>query len=68
MPFRELSIITSKANDSSQNPGIKREDFQMILSSTGLINAMNFVKSAFEDADTIYMVEIGARFKKTKRQ
>jgi GTP-binding protein Era len=44
------------------------EDFQMILSDTpGIIkpmkcreSMMNFVKSAFEDADVlIYMVEIG---------
>jgi GTPase Era involved in 16S rRNA processing len=56
-------------NDSSQNPwDRKREDFQMILSDTpGIIkpayemqaSMMNFVKSAFEDADIlIYMVEI----------
>ena len=66
-----LSIITSKAQTTRHRiMGIVNgEDFQMILSDTpGIIkpayemqeSMMNFVKSAFEDADVlIYMVEIG---------
>jgi GTP-binding protein Era len=63
-----LSIITSKAQTTRHRILIVNgEDFQMILSDTpGIIagimkeSMMNFVKSAFEDADVlIYMVEIG---------
>jgi GTP-binding protein Era len=42
----------------SDTPGIIKPAYEMQASM------MNFVKSAFEDADIlIYMVEIGARFK-----
>jgi len=66
-----LSIITSKAQTTRHRilGIVNGEDFQMILSDTpGIIkpayemqeSMMNFVKSAFEDADVlIYMVEIG---------
>jgi GTP-binding protein Era len=66
-----LSIITSKAQTTRHRilGIVNGEDFQMILSDTpGIIkpayemqaSMMNFVKSAFEDADIlIYMVEIG---------
>ena len=67
----KLSIITSKAQTTRHRSlGIVNgEDFQIVLSDTpGIIkpayqlqeNMMDFVKSAFEDADVlIYMVEIG---------
>ncbi len=66
-----LSIITSKAQTTRHRilGIVNGEDFQMVLSDTpGIIkpayemqeSMMNFVKSAFEDADIlIYMVEIG---------
>ena len=66
-----LSIITSKAQTTRHRilGIVNGEDFQMILSDTpGIIkpayelqaSMMEFVKSAFEDADVlIYMVEIG---------
>lgn len=66
-----LSIITSKAQTTRHRilGIVNGEDFQVILSDTpGIIkpayemqeSMMNFVKSAFEDADIlIYMVEIG---------
>ena len=66
-----LSIITSKAQTTRHRilGIVNGEDFQMVLSDTpGIIkpayemqeSMMNFVKSAFEDADVlIYMVEIG---------
>ncbi len=66
-----LSIITSKAQTTRHRilGIVNGEDFQVILSDTpGIIkpayemqaSMMNFVKSAFEDADVlIYMVEIG---------
>lgn len=67
----KLSIITSKAQTTRHRilGIVNGEDFQMILSDTpGIIkpayqlqeSMMEFVKSAFEDADVlIYMVEIG---------
>ncbi|MEY4964133.1 MAG: hypothetical protein RLZZ323_1452 [Bacteroidota bacterium] len=66
-----LSIITSKAQTTRHRilGIVNGEDFQLVLSDTpGIIkpayemqeSMMNFVKSAFEDADVlIYMVEIG---------
>ncbi|WP_306353199.1 GTPase Era [Flavobacterium sp. '19STA2R22 D10 B1'] len=66
-----LSIITSKAQTTRHRilGIVNGEDFQVILSDTpGIIkpayelqsSMMDFVKSAFEDADIlIYMVEIG---------
>ncbi|MFT3793785.1 GTPase Era [Flavobacterium sp.] len=66
-----LSIITSKAQTTRHRilGIVNGEDFQAVLSDTpGIIkpayemqeSMMNFVKSAFEDADVlIYMVEIG---------
>ncbi|WP_035141872.1 GTPase Era [Flavobacterium daejeonense] len=66
-----LSIITSKAQTTRHRilGIVNGEDFQMVLSDTpGIIkpayemqeSMMDFVKSAFEDADVlIYMVEIG---------
>ena len=66
-----LSIITSKAQTTRHRilGIVNGEDFQMILSDTpGIIkpayelqaSMMDFVKSAFEDADVlIYIVEIG---------
>ena len=68
-----LSIITSKAQTTRHRilGIVNGDDFQMILSDTpGIIkpayemqkSMMNFVKSAFEDADVlIYMVEIGEK-------
>jgi GTPase len=68
-----LSIITSKAQTTRHRilGIVNGDDFQVILSDTpGIIkpayemqeSMMNFVKSAFEDADIlIYMVEIGER-------
>jgi len=67
----KLSIITSKAQTTRHRilGIVNGEDFQVILSDTpGIIkpayelqaSMMDFVKSAFEDADLlIYMVEIG---------
>lgn len=69
----KLSIITSKAQTTRHRilGIVNGEDFQMILSDTpGIIkpayqlqeSMMDFVKSAFEDADVlIYMVEIGEK-------
>ena len=69
----KLSIITSKAQTTRHRMlGIVNgEDFQMILSDTpGIIkpayelqaSMMDFVKSAFEDADIlVYMVELGEK-------
>jgi GTP-binding protein Era len=64
-----LSLLLQKHKQRHRILGIVNgEDFQMILSDTpGIIKPayemgtmMNFVKSAFEDADVlIYMVEIG---------
>ncbi|AWI27129.1 GTPase Era [Flavobacterium pallidum] len=68
-----LSIITSKAQTTRHRilGIVNGEDFQVVLSDTpGIIkpayemqeSMMNFVKSAFEDADVlIYMVEIGEK-------
>uniref|UniRef100_UPI00404A4F6E GTPase Era n=1 Tax=Flavobacterium sp. TaxID=239 RepID=UPI00404A4F6E len=68
-----LSIITSKAQTTRHRilGIVNGDDFQMILSDTpGIIkpayemqkSMMDFVKSAFEDADVlIYMVEIGEK-------
>lgn len=67
----KLSIITSKAQTTRHRilGIVNGEDFQVVLSDTpGIIkpayelqeSMMDFVKSAFEDADVlIYMVEIG---------
>jgi GTP-binding protein Era len=67
----KLSIITSKAQTTRHRilGIVNGEDFQVILSDTpGIIkpayelqeSMMDFVKSAFEDADIlVYMVEIG---------
>lgn len=69
----KLSIITSKAQTTRHRilGIVNGEDFQVILSDTpGIIKPayemqtamMDFVKSAFEDADVlIYMVEIGEK-------
>ncbi len=69
----KLAIITSKAQTTRHRIlGILNgEDFQVILSDTpGIIkpayelqtSMMNFVKTAFEDADVlIYMVEVGEK-------
>ncbi|MCB0373525.1 MAG: GTPase Era [Muricauda sp.] len=69
----KLSIITSKAQTTRHRilGIVNGEDFQVILSDTpGIIkpayelqtSMMDFVKSAFEDADIlIYMVEIGEK-------
>jgi len=68
-----LSIITSKAQTTRHRilGIVNGDDFQIIFSDTpGIIkpayelqsSMMNFVKSAFEDADVlIYMVEIGEK-------
>ncbi len=68
-----LSIITSKAQTTRHRilGIVNGEDFQVVLSDTpGIIkpayelqnSMMDFVKSAFEDADLlIYMVEIGEK-------
>ncbi len=68
-----LSIITSKAQTTRHRilGIVNGEDFQIVLSDTpGIIkpayemqeSMMNFVKSAFEDADVLlYMVEIGEK-------
>lgn len=69
----KLSIITSKAQTTRHRilGIVNGDDFQVILSDTpGIIkpayelqeSMMDFVKSAFEDADIlIYMVEIGEK-------
>lgn len=69
----KLSIITSKAQTTRHRilGIVNGDDFQMILSDTpGIIKPayelqtamMDFVKSAFEDADVlIYMVELGEK-------
>jgi len=69
----KLSIITSKAQTTRHRilGIVNGDDFQVILSDTpGIIkpayelqnSMMDFVKSAFEDADLlIYMVEIGEK-------
>ncbi len=69
----KLSIITSKAQTTRHRilGIVNGDDFQVILSDTpGIIkpayelqsSMMNFVKSAFEDADILlYMVEIGEK-------
>lgn len=71
-----LSIITSKAQTTRHRilGIVNGEDFQVILSDTpGIIkpayelqaSMMDFVKSAFEDADVLlYMVEIGEKILK----
>ncbi|MBE99999.1 GTPase Era [Flavobacterium coralii] len=68
-----LSIITSKAQTTRHRilGIVNGEDFQVVLSDTpGIIkpayelqtSMMDFVKSAFEDADIlIYMVEVGEK-------
>ena len=68
-----LSIITSKAQTTRHRIFgiVNGEDFQIVFSDTpGIIkpayelqtSMMDFVKSAFEDADVlVYMVEIGER-------
>jgi GTP-binding protein Era len=68
-----LSIITSKAQTTRHRilGIVNGDDFQVVLSDTpGIIkpayemqsNMMDFVKSAFEDADVlIYMVEVGEK-------
>ena len=68
-----LSIITSKAQTTRHRilGIVNGEDFQVILSDTPVIikpayelqaSMMDFVKSAFEDADVlIYIVEIGEK-------
>ena len=69
----KLSIITSKAQTTRHRilGIVNGDDFQVILSDTpGIIkpayelqtSMMDFVKSAFEDADVLlYMVEIGEK-------
>ena len=69
----KLSIITSKAQTTRHRilGIVNGEDFQILFSDTpGIIkpayelqaSMMDFVKSAFEDADVlIYMVEIGEK-------
>ena len=69
----KLSIITSKAQTTRHRilGIVNGDDFQVVLSDTpGIIkpayelqaSMMDFVKSAFEDADVlIYMVEIGEK-------
>ncbi|MGY5846440.1 GTPase Era [Salegentibacter sp. HM20] len=69
----KLSIITSKAQTTRHRilGIVNGEDFQVILSDTpGIIKPayqlqeamMDFVKSAFEDADVlVYMVEVGEK-------
>ena len=69
----KLSIITSKAQTTRHRilGIVNGDDFQVILSDTpGIIkpayelqsSMMDFVKSAFEDADVlIYMVEVGEK-------
>ncbi|MDT0557097.1 GTPase Era [Ichthyenterobacterium sp. W332] len=69
----KLSIITSKAQTTRHRilGIVNGDDFQIVLSDTpGIIkpayelqeNMMDFVKSAFDDADVlVYMVEIGEK-------
>lgn len=71
-----LSIITSKAQTTRHRilGIVNGDDFQVVFSDTpGIIkpayelqsSMMNFVRSAFEDADVlVYMVEIGEKFLK----
>lgn len=75
----KLSIITSKAQTTRHRilGIVNGNDFQLILSDTpGIIkpayelqsSMMDFVKSAFEDADVLlYMVEIGEKALKDER-
>lgn len=75
----KLSIITSKAQTTRHRilGIINGDDFQVILSDTpGIIkpsyelqeSMMDFVKSAFEDADVLlYMVEIGEKALKDQK-
>ncbi|WP_282162483.1 GTPase Era [Ulvibacterium marinum] len=75
----KLSIITSKAQTTRHRilGIVNGDDFQLILSDTpGIIkpayelqsSMMDFVKSAFEDADVLlYMVEIGEKALKDER-
>ncbi len=75
----KLSIITSKAQTTRHRilGIVNGENFQVILSDTpGIIkpayelqtSMMDFVKSAFEDADVLlYMVEIGEKALKDER-
>ncbi len=75
----KLSIITSKAQTTRHRilGIVNGDDFQVILSDTpGIIkpayelqsSMMDFVKSAFEDADVlVYMVEIGEKMLKDER-
>ncbi|PIF01561.1 MAG: GTPase Era [Maribacter sp.] len=75
----KLSIITSKAQTTRHRilGIVNGDDFQMVLSDTpGIIkpayelqtSMMDFVKSAFEDADVLlYMVEIGEKALKDGR-
>ncbi|WP_150451772.1 GTPase Era [Arenibacter lacus] len=75
----KLSIITSKAQTTRHRilGIVNGDDFQMVLSDTpGIIkpayelqsSMMDFVKSAFEDADVlVYMVEIGERALKDQK-
>lgn len=75
----KLSIITSKAQTTRHRilGIVNGDDFQMVLSDTpGIIkpayelqsSMMDFVKSAFEDADVlVYMVEIGEKALKDER-
>ncbi len=74
-----LSIITSKAQTTRHRilGIVNGDDFQILFSDTpGIIkpayelqeSMMNFVKSAFEDADIlVYMVEIGEKDLKDER-
>ena len=75
----KLSIITSKAQTTRHRilGIVNGEDFQLILSDTpGIIkpayelqtSMMDFVKSAFEDADLLlYMIEIGEKALKDEK-
>ncbi|WP_086477956.1 GTPase Era [Arenibacter amylolyticus] len=75
----KLSIITSKAQTTRHRilGIVNGDDFQMVLSDTpGIIkpayelqsSMMDFVKSAFEDADVlVYMVEIGEKALKDQK-
>ena len=75
----KLAIITSKAQTTRHRilGIVNGEDFQVILSDTpGIIkpayalqsSMMDFVKSAFEDADVLlYMVEIGEKALKDEK-
>ncbi|WP_299529670.1 GTPase Era [Ulvibacterium sp.] len=75
----KLSIITSKAQTTRHRilGIVNGDDFQLVLSDTpGIIkpsyelqsSMMDFVKSAFEDADVLlYMVEIGEKVLKDER-